>query len=80
VTTYRNRIGVIDQECYCLAMPCRRHRFVPIRHLPRNIFLGLRWPILLLIKVNEQQHLVLNGGKEIMFLDEIEYFWSAEAE
>lgn len=53
---------MIDQQSNGLAMPCRRHLFVPVRDFLSDS-LGLCRPILLLVKVDEQKYLILHRGE-----------------
>ena len=78
--TYWYGKGMINHKGNGLAMPCRRHGFLPMRQLSRGIHLGRRWAILLLIEIDEQQYLILHRRKKIVFLDEIKDFGSPQTE
>jgi hypothetical protein len=70
---------MIDQQRNRLAMPRCGHLFVPIREF-RCDSLAVYRPVLLLVKVDEQEHLILYRRKQVVLFDEIEYLWPAQAE
>jgi hypothetical protein len=70
---------VINQQRNGLAMPRRRHLFIPVCEFLSDA-LGICRPILLLVKIDEQEHLVLYRGEQVVLFDEIKYFWPAQTE
>lgn len=53
---------MINQQRNRFAVPRRGDLFVPVGKLGRGSF-GICWPLLLLIKVDEQEYLVLHRGE-----------------
>lgn len=67
---------MVDQQRDGLAMPCSRHLLIHVGGL-RYSCLG---PILLLVKVDKQEDLVLHRGKQVVLLDKIKHFGPAKTQ